>query len=635
VNLNRLSNRESLSMVSHLLGTDELDPALEELILEKTEGVPFFVEEFVKSLQDLGTIEKRDDTWRIADHVQALTIPAEIQDVIMSRLDALPEGAKNLIQTGSVAGREFSHDLIQRVTGLPEPELLSRFSVLKDAELHYERGIYPQATYVFKHALIQDVANQSLLANTRQQQHQRIAQVLEEHCPETADARPELVGHHYTEAGAADEAVPYWQRAGEKAVRHSAYTEGIAHFTKGLELLQNLSESAVRNRREVELRLALAPALGVAKGYGALETKQNYDRARELCPLGDTRYRPLALWGLHVVHFTRAEYQAAYEIAEEFLGAAQTEQEQYLLMLGHRMLGATLFCQGEDFSAARSHLSKAEAYCDPQWPPAVVFRGSGAHAKLHPLAYEFLMLDWLGYPDQAVKKCQEALDFAGSLSHPLTVATARFFSAWLHYSRRDVSATQAQAEAAVNLSTEYGFPFWRTGGTVLLGWALCRQGQTERGIETIREGLIGWKAIGTRQWVTCGLAQLAEACWKGGQIEDGLSAINEALALVRKNGERWWETEIYCLKGHLLLAQSPDHEAEAEKCFRQAIEIARERKTKSLELKAVVSLSRLLRDQGKREAACDALADVYGWFTEGFDTPYLEEAQALLDELST
>jgi class 3 adenylate cyclase/predicted ATPase len=634
VNLNRLSNRESLAMVTHLLGTDDLDPALEELILEKTEGVPFFVEEFLKSLQDLRAIERKDGTCRIAEHVQALTIPAEIQDVIMARLDALPEGAKSLVQTGSVAGREFSHDLIQRVTELPEPELLSRLSILKDAELLYERGIYPQATYVFKHALIQDVANQSLLTNTRQKHHRRIARVLEEHFPETADAQPELLGHHYTEAGAAVEAVPYWQRAGEKAVRHSAYTEGIAHFTKGLELLKNLPESEARNRRELGLRLALGPAFGVAKGYGALAPKRNYDRALELCPLGDTRYRPRALMGLYAFHLVRAEYEAAHELAEEFLRATQTKQEPRLLMVGHRSLGETLFCQGEDFSAARSHLSKAAAYYDPQWPPAEVFRGGAAHIKLYPLAYESLMLDWLGYPDEALKKCQEALDFAGSLSHPLTVATATFFSAWLHCSRRDASATQAQAEANVNLSTEHGFPFFRTLGTALLGWALCHQGQTGKGIEQLLEGLSSYRATGGRQWLPCGYAQLAEACWKGGQIEDGLSATDEALALVEKTGERWWETEIYRLKGHLLLVQSPDHEAEAEKYFRQAIEIARERKTKSLELKAAMSLSRLLHDQGTREAARDALAEVYGWFTEGFDTPYLEEAKALLEELS-
>jgi predicted ATPase len=634
VTLNRLSNQESLVMVAHLLGTDDLDPALEELILEKTEGIPFFVEEFVKSLEDLRVIRRTGGTCAIAEHLQAVTIPASIQDVIMSRLDALPEGAKSLIQTGSVVGREFNHDLIQRVTGLPEPELLSRLSVLKDSELVYERGIYPQTTYVFKHALIQDVANQSLLTDTRQKHHRRITQVLEEHFPETGKALPELLAHHYTEAGAADEAVHYWQRAGEKAVRSSAYAEAIAQFTRGLELLKDLPQTSERAQRELALHVALGPTLQVTKGYAAPEVGQNYDTARRLCQqVGDAQQFFQVLTGLWIFHSVRAENQLAYQLGEQLLEAAQRVQDQALLNIAHRALGTTCFWTG-NFGSARVHLRQVIGVDKPRRHDSVAY-ALGSNVKAHSLLFDFLMLDWLGYPEQALENSREAFNFAAALSHPFTVAIATFFMAWLDYSRRDVSATQAQAEAAVSLSTEHGFPFWRTGGTMLVGWALAHQGQTERGIETIREGLTAYEATGAKQYRTCALALLADACWKGGQIEGGLTAINEALTAVEKTGERWWETEIHRLKGHLLLAQSPDHQAEAEQCFQQAIDIARKKEAKSLELKATVSLSRLWRDQGKRDAARDTLAEIYGWFTEGFDTPYLQEAKALLEELQS
>jgi class 3 adenylate cyclase/predicted ATPase len=632
VNLNRLSNRESLSMATHLLGTDELDAALEELILEKTEGVPFFVEEFVKSLQDLHAIESRDGTCRIAERGKALAIPAEIQDVIMSRIDALPEGAKSLIQTGSVAGREFSHDLMQRVTGLPEPELLSRLSVLKDAELLYERGIYPQATYVFKHALIQDVANQSLLTNARQKHHRRIARVLEEHFPETADAQPELLGHHYTEAGAADEAVHYWQRAGEKAVRSSAYAEAVAHFTAGLDLSKTLPEDSDRIQTELALRLALGPTLLVARGYASPEVGENYERARELCQQDeDPKKLFQTLSGLRPYHSVRAEYQTSYEVGEKLLALAQKQQDEAYYVVARRSLGDTLFWLG-DFEAARSHLEDAIATYNPSFPPSMAFV-FGAHIMTHCLCYLAFILDWQGYPDQALAKSHEAVELGMELSHPFSLATATFFTALHYYSRRDIHATQEHAQAAVDMSIEHGFPFWRTGAAALLGWVLVQRGELEAGVEKIREGLRTYGATGAKQWQPCGLSLLAEACWKAGQIEDGLSAISEALSLVEKTGERCWETEIYRLNGHLLRAQSPGNQVKVEKCFRHAIDLAQAKNAKSLELKATTSLSRLWRDQGKREAARDALAKIYGWFTDGFDTPYVKEARELLEEL--
>jgi predicted ATPase len=252
VNLNRLSNRESLAMVAYLLGTEEIDRDLEELILEKTEGVPFFIEELIKSLKDLKIIERENNRYRITKDIKDMTIPVTIQDVIMARVDSLPEGAKVVIQTGSVAGREFSQDLIERVMGLSERELLSHLSLLKDSELLYERGIYPQSTYIFKHSLIQDATYQSLLKSTRQKYHLKIAQVLEKDFADTMETQPELLAHHYTEAGLNEQAVGYWHQAGQRATQRSANVEAINHLTKGLEVLMTLPDTLERARQELD-----------------------------------------------------------------------------------------------------------------------------------------------------------------------------------------------------------------------------------------------------------------------------------------------------------------------------------------------------------------------------------------------
>jgi predicted ATPase len=291
VTLNRLSNRESLTMVAYLLGTEEIDRGLEELILEKTEGVPFFIEEFIKSLQDLKIIKKKDNKYYLAKDIKDLIIPSAIQDMIMARVDSLPEGSKGVLQTGSVAGREFSHNLIEMVTGQSETELLSHLSVLKDSELLYERGIYPQSTYIFKHSLIQDATYQSLLKSTRQKYHRKIAQVLEKNFADLMETQPELLAHHFTAAGLVEQAIPCWQRAGEIAIRRSAEEEAINHLTKGLNLIESMPENLERNQQELKLQVTLGVPLAATRGFGAPEVGRVWDRARELRIAASTKDR--------------------------------------------------------------------------------------------------------------------------------------------------------------------------------------------------------------------------------------------------------------------------------------------------------------------------------------------------------
>jgi len=631
LNLNRLSNRESLAMVYYLLGTEEIDRDLEELILEKTEGVPFFIEEFIKSLQDLKIIERKDNRYRITKDIREAAIPATVQDVIMARIDSLPEGVKGLLQTVSAIGREFSFDLTKKVAGLTEQDLLSYLSVLKDSELLYERGIYPQSTYIFKHALTQDTTYQSLLKSTRQKYHRKIAEVLGKDFPETMETQPELLAHHYTEAGLNEQAVGYWHKAGKRAAQRSAHVEAINHLSKGLEVLMTLPDTVERARQELDLQTTLGPMLMAVKGQSSPDTERAYARARELCQqVGETPKLFPVLNGLFRFHMVRAEFQAMRELAEQLFTLAQRVQDPALLLEAHRAMGQTMFWLG-DLAPARAHLEQGIALYDPQQhrshafvygqDPGVMCRG---------------FVSWpiwvLGYPDQALQSIHEALALAQEIAHPFSLALALVQASLVHQFRREVLEAQERAEALIALSTEQGFPQWLAFGTTLRGWALTAQGRGAEGIDQMRQGLVARRATRSELHRPCFLSLLAEGYRKVGQPEEGLAVLLEALAIVDKTGERYWEAEVNRRKGELLLIQQGQKMEEAEACFQKALDIARRQEAKSLELRAAMSLSRLWQQQGKRDEARQVLGDIYGWFTEGFDTADLKEAKALLEE---
>jgi predicted ATPase/class 3 adenylate cyclase len=633
LNLNRLSNRESLALVAYLLGTEEIDRDLEELILEKTEGVPFFIEEFIKSLQDLKIIERKDNKYRITKDTKEATIPATVQDVIMARVDSLPEGVKAFLQTVSAVGREFSYDLTKRVTGLTEQELLSHLSVLKDSELLYERGIYPQSTYIFKHALTQDATYQSLLKSTRQKYHRKIAQVLEKNFPDTMETQPELLAHHYTEAGLNEQAVGYWHQAGKRATQRSANVEAINHLSKGLEVLMTLPDTLERARQELDLQITLGPVFMAVKGFASLDTERAYARARELCQqVGETPQLFPVLHGLCRFHMVRAEFQAMRELAEQLFSLAQRVQDPALLLEAHRLMGQTMFWLGE-MASAREHLEQGITLYDPQQHRSHAFL-YGQDPGVMCRSFVAWPIWVLGYPDQALQSIHEALNLAQEVAHPFSLPFALVAAAIVHQFHREAQAVQEGAEAVIAVSTEQGFPYWLTYGTILRGWALTAQGEGAEGIAQMRQGLVARRAMGAELLRPYFLSLLAEAYGKVGQIEEGLTVLNEALDTVNKTEERYWEAELYRRKGELLLMQQGQKVGEAEECFRKALEIARRQQAKSLELRAAMSLSRLWQQQGEQEVAHQLLAEIYGWFTEGFDTADLKEAEVLLGELA-
>jgi predicted ATPase len=497
---------------------------------------------------------------------------------------------------GATIGRQFAYELLQAVSPLDEETLQRELRQLVDAELVYQRGIPPRATYLFKHALIQDAAYQSLLRSTRQQYHQRIAQAIVERFPDTAETQPELLGHHYTEAGRHEQAVAYWHRAGQRAMQRSAYVEAISHMTKGLEVLATLPATPERNQQELPLHIALGASLIATKGYAAPEVEQTYTRARDLCN-----------------------------------SLAQQAQDPAMLLVACHSLGTTLFWQGA-VAAAHTHLAQGMALYDPQQPHAAAFL-YGQDAGVACCSRAAWTLWYLGCPDQGHMRIQEALARAQQIAHPFSLAYALTSAAVFHQCRREGRAAQERAAATIHLATEQGFPHWRAFDSILHGWALAQQGQAQEGSEQIRQGLIAFHATGAEQARSYWLALLAEAYGTMGQPAAGLTALTEALTLAVKTSERWNEPELHRLKGALLLQQSADNHTEAYACFQHALDMARVQQARSFELRAAISLARLWQQQGRRTEAWELLAPVYGWFTEGFDTADLQDARELLEEL--
>jgi class 3 adenylate cyclase/predicted ATPase len=629
--LSRLPRRQAAEMTGRVAGDKALPAEVVAQVVAKTDGVPLFVEELTKMVLESGLLQEREARYELTGPLPPLAIPATLHDSLMARLDRLAT-VKSLAQLGATLGREFSYELLQAVSPWDEGMLQQGLHQLVAAEFLYQQGLPPQATYRFKHVLIQEAAYQSLVRSTRQQYHQRIAQVVAERFPETAETQPEWLAHHYTEAGLMAQAIPSWQRAGARAIQRSAYVEAMSHLTRGLELVHTLPDTPERAQRELDLQLALGSALMVLKGWAAADVERVYIRARVLCEqVGQAPQLLRALNGLQAFHLVRADLQTARELGEQYLRVAQSVQHPQALLRAYHQLGETIFYLGE-FAAARAHFAQSMALATTQ--PRTRHPQSVTDPGLACVAWAAHALWVLGYPDQALRSMEEALTLAQELSYPFDLAYALSMAAELHQFRREGSLTQARAEALMALSTEQGFAAWRAQGVYLWGWALAQQGQVEEGMGQMREGLAAWQAtgaaIGRPQW----LALLAEAYQTAGQAEEGLRVVAEALREVHRTQEEWSTAELYRLRGELLLAQSWEHHAEAETCFRQASAMARRQEAKSYELRAAMSLSRLWQQQGKHQDARELLAPIYGWFTEGFDTADLQEAQALLAALT-
>jgi predicted ATPase len=593
-----------------------------EQVVARTDGVPLFVEELTKMVLESGLLQEREDRYELTGPLPPLAIPTTLHDSLMARLDRLAM-VKGLAQLGATLGREFAYELLQAVAPWDEATLRWGLQQLVAAEFLYQQGLPPQATYVFKHALIQEAAYQALLRSTRQQYHQRIAQVLEGRFPHICETQPELLAHHYTEAGLREQAIPYWLHAGQRALQRSANLEAVSHVTRGLEVLTALPETRERTQQEL--------ALLSTRGSASPEVERVYVRAGELGrQVGDAPQLFAALWGLSYSHMSRAQLQTACEVGEELLGVARQLQDPVLLLEAHRTLVLPLTILGE-FGLALTHAQHGLALYDPQQMRAHALRygqDSGVSCRL----FGAWCLWLLGYPDQARQWSEAALTDAQRLMHAFTLAQALLFAVIVHHLRREAAVVQERFEALRALCAEHRFAYYLAWGIVLQGSAWAAQGEWVKGLAQIREGLATWRAAGGRALWHWFRVLLAEACGRAGQVEEGLGTLNEALEALQTTEDRLYESEVYRLKGELL-QQSAEHQGEAEENLRQALDFARRQQAKSLELRAAMSLARLWQRQGKRAAAHALLAPIYGWFTEGFDTADLQEAKALLDAL--
>jgi predicted ATPase/class 3 adenylate cyclase len=630
--VHRLSREQIARVAAYVAGGKKLPEQVLEQIVEKTDGVPLFIEELTKAVLESGVLQDVDGQYTLTGPLASFTIPATLQDSLMARLDRLVT-AKAVAQYAAVIGRQFAYDVLLMVSQLDAATLQRELGRLVEVEIVYQRGLPPQAYYVFKHALIRDAAYESLLKSTRQHYHQCIAQVLETQFPETAENQPELLAHHYTEAGLHEHAVPAWQRAGERAVARSAYAEAIGHFTTGLKVLQGLPETPARHRQELGLQTSLGLAQIAMEGYASPNVERTYRRAYILAEhVADRRQRFAVLYGLCRLNMVRPAYRTALELGDELLRLAEQQNDAAERMMAHYGLGVSCYSIGE-FSRARSHQEQSLASYDVQHRPALLALYGGDPGVMC-LGFLALTLWSLGYAEQALARLYEAQALAQEVAHPLTRANNLFHTAWFHLLRREATAAREAAEASAALSQDQGFALVLALATHCRGAALALQGQLDEGMAQMQQGLEAFRATGAEMHLTWHLSNLAWTYGQTGQVEAGWSVLGQALTLADEREEHFVRAWLYCLQGTLLLQRQPVDASQAESCFQQAISIAQSQHAKSWELRAATSLARLWQQQGKRQDAYDVLAPVYGWFTEGFDTADLQEAKALLDDLS-
>jgi class 3 adenylate cyclase/predicted ATPase len=644
--------------------------ALKQLILAKTQGTPFFMEEVVQTLAEEGVLSGERGNYHVEKAPTELHISPTVQGVLAARIDRLVPDEKALLQQLAVIGREFPLSLVRQVLSQPEEELYRVLASLQRKEFLYEQPAFPEVEYIFKHALTQEVAYNSVLIEHRKALHERTAQAMEALYRATLDDHYSDLAHHYTRSGKTEKAVEYLHLAGQQAVQRSANVEAITHLKTALDLLTTLPDTRERAQQELTLHLTLGIPLQAIASFASPEVRATYTRARELCQqVGETRQFFPVLFGLRTFHHVGGEFLAARELGEQLLDLAQKEQDPALLVEAYRALGSTL-CHLGELSAARAHLEQGIALYDSRHHHSHVFLYT-TEPGVFGLSYVAVVLWHLGYPDQALQQSAAACTLAQEQSYPFSLGGARCFAAMLHQLRRESALTQEWAEAAITLAGKQGMPVWVGQGGALQGWALTEQGQGEEGITQTRQGLATQQAVRAGLFRSYFLALLAEVYGKAGQTEEGLATLAEALRVVDKSGERFYEAELYRLRGELMLAHegkrqkakletdprslSPAPQGEAEAYFLKALDIAQKQQAKSLELRAVMSLVRLRQHQAqdhaprpthhgsrpthhetraKLDIAHKMLSDVYHWFTEGFDTADLKDAKALLEELA-
>jgi predicted ATPase len=621
-----------LALVERITGTRTVLPRdVVEVIVERTDGVPLFLAELTKTvLEGGGASDRNNREGAPPSRSVQISIPPTLHASLMARLDRLGPAAKEAAQIGAAIGREFTYELLAAVSPRRELECGRALELLVGSGLVFQRGVPPQASYLFKHALVQDAAYGALLRGARQTLHARIAEVLESRFPERVGSEPALLARHCAEAGLIEKAVEYFSKAGKQAIARSAMAEAVAMLRKALALLGGLSDGPVRWRHELALRAALGVALIAVQGYSASETGEVYARARVLCDrLGDMRALIRVASGQFFFHLVRSDMSGARGTAEDLLKAAEGADAPEAKVTAHQLMGTGLFHQGQ-LTAARAHLDRAAALEAAGRRDEVAAGQVGADPRIPGVAvpaYLGPVLCLQGRYSDARAQSDFAVAAARQSRRLHRLAFALGMRAWLDQLLRENTPTQLTEELAV-LAKEQGFPYWTGAMTLQRAVAAANRGERSEAAALFEKGIRAQRAIGAISvepwWAAC-VAPVLEA-------SHAETLLAEQLRQVEATDERWCEADIYRLRGELARRRVDLRTAEAY--LQEAVAIARRQEARHWELRAATSLARLLRDQGKRTEARDLLAPIYGWFTEGFGTPDLKEAKALLDELA-
>jgi DNA-binding winged helix-turn-helix (wHTH) protein/class 3 adenylate cyclase/predicted ATPase len=631
--LNRLGREQTRAIIEDVARGKELPSDVSDQIINKTDGVPLFVEELTRATLESGLLRDTGDRYVADGPLPPLAIPMTLADSLTSRLDRLG-CAKEVAQIGAAIGRVFSYRLIAAVASMSADSLQSALARLLGPELIFVRGEPPDSTYIFKHALIQDAAYGSLVRSKRQNLHARIACALEESFPEIVETQPELLAHHLAQAGLTERAINYLQKAGQRTIERSANADAIGHLTRALQLLQSLTEGPARSRMALELEVMLSQATISSHGYAAPETKQILSRSRRLInDSTDPSQKFAVLYGIWASSYVGGAFLEQKAAAAELLTEAERYGDSSARCMAHRTFGTTCVVTGE-LTAGLRHLEQACALYDAERHARFRYR-YGQDIGVAALCYLSWALWHLGYVNRASQIANEAVRRAEQILHPHTlvyaICHARIFMSLFH---RQVDNIQSCADLVVSLSTENGFSHWMNCGRIFQGWAAVCRGEIDRGIEVLRAGVAAWRGTGARLWVPSFLALEAEAYAEAGRSDDALHVIEQALAVSKETGERWANPELLRCKAGLLLATGRAAPGEIESLLVNGLIMAQRQGQRCFELRAACELARFWQRQDRGNQALPLLRSVYDQIAEGFDEVDLKEVKTLLKKLA-
>jgi class 3 adenylate cyclase/predicted ATPase len=637
--VNRLGQREIAAMIDRVVGNKPLLAHIRQDIVERTDGVPLFIEEMTKAVLEA---DGPDDAERAVASIPApsLAVPASLHASLMARLDRLGS-AKEIAQIGAVIGREFSHALLAAVARKEEGALQAALDGLMGAGLLFRQGVPPHATYLFKHALVQDTAYSTLLRERRRGLHARIAEVLEIQFSEITASQPELVALHYTEASLIERAAAFWAKAAQQSLERSALVEAITQFNRALDQLDTLTATPALRRERIELQAAVISPLMHVKGYSSPEVKAATERARVLIEqaeaLGEPPENPLLLYsvlfGIWISNAVAFSGDALRTLAVQYLALAEKQGATVPLMTGHGMMAFSLTATGSP-AQGRRHYDHAIALYDPvaHRPLAILF---GQDFRVQNLCSGSQASWFLGHPEAALADANLALKEAREMGQVGTLLHALNHVFLTQYLCGHFATAETLANELFTLADEHGAVVWKVGGLMYRGWVFAVTGRASEAVELIVPGLAACRSAGTTYLTPVGLSLLAKSYADLGQLDDAWRSVDEAKSVIEGTKETWFEALVHCIAGEIALRSPQPDPAKAEAHFERSLAVARQQQARSWELRAAMNMARLWRDQGKPQQGCELLAPLYGWFTEGFDTPDLKEAKALLEELAS